>query len=363
MPYGRGPINEQALAHYDDVINTCLSYGVEPIVTLYHWDLPLYLQILYGGWLSEEIVSDFVTYAKVVFSRYQDRVSRWFTVNEPIVFCNTYPLPTGYFPSVDIPAKQQPYFCGQSVLLAHSQAYHAGKAINSSLSISFKTNGGYKIPLTNSSADLQATQRAWDFNEGWFANPIFLNGSYPSSLNDYVSGFLRPLNSSEQQNIVNTSDVFAHDAYTSQFYFAPDSGIDACVKNSSHPLYPSCANTSYTYPDSDGGWNIGFAADPLSPWLVSPVFTISNPPLSLHLAPYLHPCKTFSNISLFSSTKQQTGSLPSCTTSKTPGTRPAASPSQKLVSANPSKPQNNSSATSVSTSPVQPITTTIWKRY
>lgn len=86
MPFGRGPVNEQALAHYDDVINTCLQYGVEPVVTLFHWDLPLFLQNEYGGWLSENIVADFVAYARVVFSRYGSKVNRWFTMNEPIAF-------------------------------------------------------------------------------------------------------------------------------------------------------------------------------------------------------------------------------------------------------------------------------------
>ena len=269
FPFGSGQVNEQGLAHYDDVINTCLEYGVEPIVTLYHWDLPLYLQNTYGGWLSEDIVPDFVEYSRVVFERYQDRVSRWFTVNEPIVFCGTYPQPDGYFVSTDIPDKQQPFVCGQSVLLAHAGAYHMGKSINSSLSISFKTNGGYKIPLTNSSDDAIAVQRAWDFNEGWFANPIFINGSYPQYLEDYVSTFLRPLNDSEKQSLVNTSDIFAHDAYTSSFYMAPDDGFDACTGNDSHPLFPSCVNSTNQYPAEDGGWNIGYAADPLSPWLVS----------------------------------------------------------------------------------------------
>jgi beta-glucosidase/6-phospho-beta-glucosidase/beta-galactosidase len=250
------------------LINTCLEYGVEPIVTLYHWDLPLYLQNLYGGWLSEEIVPDFVEYARVVFNRYHDRVSKWFTVNEPIVFCGTYPQPDGYFVATDIPKKQQPYFCGQSVLLAHAGAYHVGKSINSSLTISFKNNGGYKIPLTNSSDDAIAVQRAWDFNEGWFANPVFINGSYPGYLEEYVSTFLRPLNDSEKEMITNTSDIFAHDAYTSQFYMAPDDGFDACTSNDSHPLFPACVNTTYTYAQDDGGWNIGYAADPLSPWLV-----------------------------------------------------------------------------------------------
>lgn len=46
-PVCSGPVNEEALAHYEDVINTCIEYGVEPIVTLYYWDLPLYLQVAY----------------------------------------------------------------------------------------------------------------------------------------------------------------------------------------------------------------------------------------------------------------------------------------------------------------------------
>jgi beta-glucosidase/6-phospho-beta-glucosidase/beta-galactosidase len=212
-------------------------------------------------------VDDFVNYSEVVYKRFGSKVNRWFTVNEPIVFCSNYPLPENYFKATTIPPKQQPYVCGQSVLLAHAKSYHLGKSLMPNSSISFKTNGGYKIPRTNSSADAIATQRAWDFNEGWFAGPIFLNGSYPHYLQEYVSGFLRPLNSSEQKSLVNTSDVFAHDAYTSQFYYAPDSGIEACTSNSSHPLYPSCVNTTYTYVSSSGGWNIGPAADPGSPWL------------------------------------------------------------------------------------------------
>jgi beta-glucosidase/6-phospho-beta-glucosidase/beta-galactosidase len=79
-----GPINEEALAHYEDVINTCIEYGVESIVTLYHWDIPLYLQAAYGGWLSEQIVPDFLAYPKVVFGRYAPKVSKWVTVNQPI---------------------------------------------------------------------------------------------------------------------------------------------------------------------------------------------------------------------------------------------------------------------------------------
>lgn len=267
FPFGSGQVNEEGLRHYDDLIDSCIAAGVEPAVTLYHWDLPLYLQNSYGGWLSDKIVDDFEAYAEVVFKRWGDKVQKWFTVNEPIVFCGTYPLPEGYFAATDIPAKQQPYLCGHHVLLAHAKAYRLGKKLGLNGTISFKTNGGYKIPLTDSSADAEAVQRAWDFNEGWFANPVYINGDYPRYLKDYVSDFLPEFTAEEKSMINGSADLYAHDAYTSQFYYAPDDGIEACLSNSSRADYPGCFNTSYTYPESDGGWNVGYAADPGSPWL------------------------------------------------------------------------------------------------
>ncbi|TKX25586.1 beta-glucosidase-like protein 1 [Elsinoe australis] len=267
LPFGRGPINQQGIDHYNDVINTCIQYGLIPQVTLYHWDTPLYLEDLYGGWLSEQIVPDFVDYARIAYQAFGDRVKYWFTVNEPIVFCSRYPYPAQYFKNFTIPTKQAPFHCGQSVLLAHSQAYHLGKSLVPDSIISYKNNGGYKIPLTNSTEDAQAVERAWNFNEGWFSDPIFLTGDYNANVKSYVSTFLRPFTSSEQELILGSADYYAHDAYTSQFYFAPDAGIPSCLANASDPLFPTCANTSYTYAPSSGGWLIGPAADPTAPWL------------------------------------------------------------------------------------------------
>ncbi|KAF2715657.1 glycoside hydrolase family 1 protein [Pleomassaria siparia CBS 279.74] len=265
LPFGKGPVNEQALLHYDDLIDTCLSYGVTPMVTLYHWDLPLFLQNTYGGWLSEDIVADYTEYARIVFTRWSSKVHYWFTVNEPIVFCGFYPLPENYFKATSVPKKQQPYSCGHNVLLAHSAAYRLGKSINDSLSISFKNNGGYKIQRTDSAADAEAVQRAWDFNEGWFANPTFINGDYPSNLKTYVETFLTPFTQDQKAQINGSCDIFAHDAYTSDFIMAPDSGIAACVSNSSNALYPGCYNTTKLY--ANNYWAMGPASDPGSPWL------------------------------------------------------------------------------------------------
>ncbi|KAM0132645.1 hypothetical protein ACHAP3_006315 [Botrytis cinerea] len=264
LPFGKGPVNELALQHYEDLIDTCIEYGVKPIVTLFHWDTPLFLQNTYGGWLSPNIIEDFVAYSKIVFSRYGDKVPHWFTVNEPIVFCTTYPLPSGYFTSTTIPSKQQPYYCGHHVLLAHAESYHLFKSLGLNGTLSFKNNGGYKIPLTNSSEDAVATQRAWDFNEGWFANPVYINGDYPSYLKTYLDTIPLTFNESQKALINGTADLFAHDAYTSSYYMAPDTGTDACTSNSSHSLFPGCFNTTNVNTD---GWLIGAAADPLAGWL------------------------------------------------------------------------------------------------
>lgn len=66
-PEGRGEVNLKGIEFYENIIDECLKYGIEPMVTIYHWDLPQALVDLYGGWESEEIIEDYVNYAKTLF--------------------------------------------------------------------------------------------------------------------------------------------------------------------------------------------------------------------------------------------------------------------------------------------------------
>ncbi|KAI9650373.1 hypothetical protein NHQ30_000386 [Ciborinia camelliae] len=263
LPFGKGQVNELALKHYQDVIDTCIEYGIQPVVTLFHWDTPLFLQNTYGGFLSSEIIEDFTAYAKIVFSRYGDKVPHWITINEPYVFCGIDTIPH-YFTAVTIPTVEQPYYCGHNVLLAHAEAYHLYKSLGFNGTVSFKSSGGYKVPLTNSTDDAIAAQRAWDFGEGWFANPVYLNGDYPHYLKTYLETIPIAFTEEQKARINGTADFFAHDAYTASYYSVPDSGFDNCTSNSSHSLFPVCSNNTYVSP---GGWGIGAAADPLAGWL------------------------------------------------------------------------------------------------
>lgn len=78
------PINEAGIAFYDRVIDGCLSRGIAPWVTLYHWDLPQALHERYRGWLDmEESQKDFERYARLCYERFGDRVKHWITLNEP----------------------------------------------------------------------------------------------------------------------------------------------------------------------------------------------------------------------------------------------------------------------------------------
>ncbi|WP_423188884.1 glycoside hydrolase family 1 protein [Alkalibacterium sp. f15] len=86
IPDGDGEVNEKGLEFYDNLINELLKYGIEPLVTLYHWDIPQALQDKYGGWENRQVIADFTRYAEILFNRYNDRVKYWVSLNEQNIF-------------------------------------------------------------------------------------------------------------------------------------------------------------------------------------------------------------------------------------------------------------------------------------
>lgn len=88
MPTGKvaDGVNQAGIDHYNEVIDTLLANGIQPFITLYHWDLPLPL-VEEDSWLNETIVDHYKDYAEIVFREFGDRVKLWLTFNEPHVFC------------------------------------------------------------------------------------------------------------------------------------------------------------------------------------------------------------------------------------------------------------------------------------
>lgn len=81
LPNGIGEINEKGIKFYDNLIDELLSYGIEPIVTMYHFDLPVEIEKK-GGWSRRETIDDFENYAKILFERFGDKINYWLTINE-----------------------------------------------------------------------------------------------------------------------------------------------------------------------------------------------------------------------------------------------------------------------------------------
>ncbi|KAF0905854.1 hypothetical protein E2562_008889 [Oryza meyeriana var. granulata] len=80
---GTGEVNQAGINHYNKLINALLAKGIEPYVTLYHWDLPQALEDKYTGWLDRQIINDYALYAETCFKAFGDRVKHWITFNEP----------------------------------------------------------------------------------------------------------------------------------------------------------------------------------------------------------------------------------------------------------------------------------------
>ncbi|MFW0782433.1 glycoside hydrolase family 1 protein [Rossellomorea marisflavi] len=184
IPGGEGPVNEEAATFYGNVIDELLKQGIEPFVTLYHFDMPKEMQDQ-GGFENRRVIEAFARYAKICFELYGDRVKKWFTFNEPIV-----PVEGGYLYDFHYPTIVD----GKK---ATQVAYHT--MIASALAISeYRKVGDGKIgiilnltpsyPRSEHPADVKASKIADLFFNRSFLDPSVL-GEYPQELIDLLADY------------------------------------------------------------------------------------------------------------------------------------------------------------------------------
>lgn len=123
LPTGRiNNINAAGVQYYKNLLKELKDNDIEPMVTLYHWDLPQVLQDQLGGWLNESITDLFADYAKVCFKLFGDDVKWWVTINEPKQVCHSG-YGAGVWPPNIASYGIGEYVCAKNVLLAHAKAY------------------------------------------------------------------------------------------------------------------------------------------------------------------------------------------------------------------------------------------------
>ena len=179
IPEGTGAVNPQAVAFYNAVIDELIANDIEPFINLFHFDMPMAMQAK-GGWLNRETVEAYVAYAKTCFELFGDRVTKWFTHNEPIV-----PVEGGYLYDFHYPnhinlkeAIQVAYHENLASAMA-IQAYHA-MDLAGEIGIILNLTPSYPRDPENP-ADVKAANIADLFFNRSFLDPA-IKGEFPAEL-------------------------------------------------------------------------------------------------------------------------------------------------------------------------------------
>ena len=154
LPEGKGKVNPKGIAYYNDLIDECIRQGVEPFVTLHHFDTPLpFFQN--GHWLNRDLIDYFVDYAKICFEAFGDRVKKWATFNEPWSIAQNGYI-AGNFPpneQFQIPKAVQIL---HNLMVAHARALNLYKSMNLPGEIGIVHTLEGKVPISAKPEDIHA---------------------------------------------------------------------------------------------------------------------------------------------------------------------------------------------------------------
>ncbi|XP_037298730.1 myrosinase 1-like isoform X2 [Manduca sexta] len=219
-------ISEDGLNYYNNVIDGLLEKGIQPMVTLYHWDLPQSLQDL-GGWTNPLIVNWFGNYARIAFSLFGDRVKTWITINEPLIMCDV-PYNTGSMAPAIVNPDVGAHLCAKNVLMAHAKAWRIYDK-------EFRPKYHGELSLANhliwyepfTPEDEEITETAREYMAGRYSHPIYSKeGGWPpviekimaenSKAKGYSESNLPAFTKEEIDLVRGTFDFYAVNHYTSR---------------------------------------------------------------------------------------------------------------------------------------------------
>ncbi|KAB7668361.1 6-phospho-beta-glucosidase [Bacillus sp. B1-b2] len=247
--------NEEGLAFYDDLFSECLKYGIEPLVTLNHFDTPLALYEKYGGWKNRKLVNFYENYCNVVFRRYKNKVKYWLTFNEINMIIHL-PIVGGLIDfKEDDNIEQVKYQAAHHQLVASAIATKMAHEINPEFKIGCMLGAGKTYPYTCSPNDVWKAYKA--DREGYFFIDVQARGYYPSYSNKFFKDNNIVLDVKDGDLDIlreNTVDFISFSYYSSRLISADPKMKDQTDGN----IVPSLKNPYLE--TSEWGWQI----DPLA---------------------------------------------------------------------------------------------------
>ncbi|XP_073222486.1 furostanol glycoside 26-O-beta-glucosidase-like [Cicer arietinum] len=225
MPDGtlKGGINKEGVNFYDNLINELLKNGIEPFVTIIHFDYPLALQQKLGGFINRSIVKHYKDYCELLFKTYGDRVKYWTTINEAevtAIYQYMYNID-----NISTEACQTTRICKQSYNLLHnfliahataSKLYRTKFQAIQGGEIGLAISSGSYVPYSSKAEDVAAAQRLMDFYWGWVLEPVF-HGDYPKIMRKLVGNRLPKFTKKEKKMLKGSANFIGINYYTSHF--------------------------------------------------------------------------------------------------------------------------------------------------
>ncbi|XP_061923161.1 lactase/phlorizin hydrolase-like [Entelurus aequoreus] len=229
--------SDRGVLYYDKLINALIESGIQPVVTLYHWDLPQELQY-HGGWTNASIIDAFKDYADFCYSTFGGRVKTWNTFSSPWVVSHAG-YGTGEHPPEVGDYVVASYQVTHNIIKSHAEAWHVYNDKYRSIQggkVGIALNSDWAEPMDPSRPeDVSSAYRYLQFMLGWFAHPIFVNGDYPAMLKSQIEkktdecphskpAILPVFTPTESLRISGTADFFGLNHYTSRLVKNADGG-------------------------------------------------------------------------------------------------------------------------------------------
>ncbi|MGZ0042609.1 GH1 family beta-glucosidase [Paenibacillus ottowii] len=184
-----GVVSEEGLLFYEHLLDELESVGLIPMLTLYHWDLPQWIEDE-GGWMQREIIQHFKMYASVIMDRFGERIKWWNTINEP--FCASI---LGYGTGEHAPGHEnwsEAFTAAHHILMCHGIAINLHKEKGLTGKIGITLNMEHVDAASERPEDVAAAARRDGFINRWFAEPLF-NGKYPEDMVEWYGTYLNGL--------------------------------------------------------------------------------------------------------------------------------------------------------------------------
>jgi len=235
IPEGEGSVNDKGLAYYDRLIDAALARGIQPCVTLYHWDLPAALQPS-GGWANRATVEAFAKYTETVVRRLGDRVKHWVTINEPWSIAALGYLEGAHAPGMkDLPTALK---VSHNLLLAHGRGAAVIHSLGSRGSeVGFAHPLEWVVPASPAEKDMQAANRRDGAVNRWFLDPVF-RGAYPADMIEWYGASAPKVEPGDLETIAEPIDFLGVDYYTRTVIADAPNGDFLATRQVQYPFVP-----------------------------------------------------------------------------------------------------------------------------